>query len=694
MDFQIDQNEIAQRVTNEVLKEIEESNTTFTNDEIKEKINNKLDEIFKAYRANEDKIKRKKDEEDERIIEKEFTDINEFGNPITKDDKFDSLLESIENEYGNEEESIEDELSEKIEENEPEDKKKFIEEFADLYKNELQNSIDSFKNAYESFKLMKKTSIVEKVLILLFLAVPAIFGGLLTLFFILILLLLWQIHILLKVFIKFFDRVETSIKETMAKIRKKIDTLKNSGGFFNRLIFSNSLYSLIMFNGILYMLVKGMMLPLKSAAEIDRILANLVSKGVRAATMGLRGPSELALANLRGNALRSGKTALKETAKGRNKLQLRDLLKARQNLRKKNNDMTKKVEAVKGAVLKNKAIFLKDAIAKDIGVKLQAAQNGLVEQKLNAIAEKNSQIQTPSSSTLSNVNNKKDELMDLISAMLRDSIADRIKADLKDNFLEQYFEGQDSRNSKSQQKPLEASVKEVLDEDRNATNVGESHAIGIAAGMYNNDVQSQVNQAEASESLKQANNMYERGVNTSEALSMAFKDFNKMDLNEQLDKAIAFGYYRDAQEDRGFNEELKQYAESEPRPTAKEVAEKDLELAREDLENEKRQFQEKYGARPEELMAEKMKEHGFSPYGTLPTKDFIELAKEVVVEQVKNETIDEKQQFDMIKDLGEYGAAFVEKERAKSKVVELNPNTKEKSHVDSINRSSGREIAL
>ncbi len=656
MDFQIDQNEIAQRVTNEVLKEIEESNTTFTNDEIKEKINNKLDEIFKAYRANEDKIKRKKDEEDEWIIEKEFTDINEFGNPITKDDKFDSLLESIENEYGNEEESIEDELSEKIEENESEDKKKFIEEFADLYKNELQNSINSFKNAYESFKLMKKTSIIEKVLILLFLAVPAIFGGLLTLFFILILLLLWQIHILLKVFIKFFDRVETSIKETIAKIRKKIDTLKNSGGFFNRLIFSNSLYSLIMFNGILYMLVKGMLLPLKSAAEIDRILANLVSKGVRAATMGLRGPSELALANLRENALRSGKTALKETAKGRNKLQLRNLLKARQNLLKKNNNMVKKAEAVKIMAVKGK-------IAQNITTKLQAAQKDLVEQKLNALGERVDVLKVPSSVKLSNSERERMDRSDL-GKMIFDNVLNGVRDRIAGMEPGREFDALGSviDNNRGGGRPDHSVDQMRMREDlkTEATEKYQQYEKGSATFQKLGVDQDEFMKAYAENRTKMGND-------SSDAFHATLEQFPNLSTEAKIDLAIATADMRNAGDDLGDLGDFKRWVENNEEATFENYLAEKFDQSKEDLNNEVQEFARRYtlNGQPADcnkLIDEAMKEHGIDKDRIMTDDEFKKVALTVA------EQFPEEQRADVVKDLREHNLTYAERQRCRQEL--------------------------
>ena len=59
---------------------------------------------------------------------------------------------------------------------------------------------------------------------------------------------------------------------------RKIKNYKKDGGFFKKLIFSNALYTLLMFNGVMYMIIKGMMLPVKSALDIEKIIANVIAK--------------------------------------------------------------------------------------------------------------------------------------------------------------------------------------------------------------------------------------------------------------------------------------------------------------------------------------------------------------------------------------------------------------------------------
>ena len=682
MDFRINQDEIAQKITNEILKEIEESNATFTSDEIREKINNKLDKIFETYESNENKIKQKKSEEDEKIIEKEFTNINESDGFTNKDDKFDSLLESIKlNHDEKEEQTNDDELSNDSQEVETENKKKFLEEFVDLYKNELQNSISGFKNAYESFKLMKKTSIVEKALILVFLAIPAICGGLLTLLAILIILLLWQLHILLNVFIKIFDKVETSIKETIIKIKNKIKILKSSGGFFNRLIFSNALYSLVMFNGMLYMLIKGMVLPLKSAAEIDRILANLASKGVRVISTSLRGPSELALANLKNNALKSGKSVSRGNAIGKsrlNKLKLKGLLKARQNLLKDNRKIVKSAEIAK-------VMAVKDKIAKHVGAKLQTVKNNLVEQKLNTIGERIDVLKAPASTQLDNSKREKMNKNDLGRSIFED-----ILRDVKDRIV--------GRLEEMDLGPLGSLIGENTNDNGRPSNFEDRIRMREDAWQERGEKQVQIERgldkmdtaAGGPEETKKINDIYNTG---GMSISVAI---NRSDVNmSQEDKFLfAFGKAEENNGKKDFDDtkDFLKFAEQNQNATMLDYREYKVESAKHDREEEEREFAKWYdGKSCKDIFTKAMADCGYDQNTVLNDEQVYEVARHAVLDQDNGFSKD--QQVDAMKDLRKYNLTFKEYEACKSELQAertMSMNKQKESFVEKEENRSNR----
>ena len=383
----INQEEIIQKITDEVLKELQNSKTNFTNDDIKNKINEKIDSLLSQLKNEQLKEEKVEGEKEDEFLREEFTNINNSSSNNNSWQNNDAIRDTtsvetqLESEQKNEE-NIDKDIQEK---------KQFFKEFTDLYKEELDRSIDSFKRTLESFSLMKESSFIEKFLIILFLSIPAIIAGLIGFLFIGILLILWQIYIFIRIFTRSFDKIEASIKEAFNKIKIKISSMKNGTGFLNRIIFSNLLYSVLMFNGLLYVLVKGLAFPIRSLAEIDKIIANLASRSINLVSNGLRGPSELALRNLRtNNAMGRDKSkGSTEPTKSRQILRLnerlrasnraRDILKSKlnrvQNISKRDkNNIKPKVSLDQSEIRKN--IF--DRIQKNV---IENQVKNLVDQR-------------------------------------------------------------------------------------------------------------------------------------------------------------------------------------------------------------------------------------------------------------------------------------------------------------------------
>ena len=185
--------------------------------------------------------------------------------------------------------------------------KKFFEEVGNIYKNEFKQSISCFSNVIDSIKLISKTSLFELILVFLFLIIPAILAGCIAFLVVILLFVIWQIYLITKTIYKLFEKVEFSIKDTINNIKIKIKNYKKDGGFFKKLIFSNALYTLLMFNGVMYMIIKGMMLPVKSALDIEKIIANVIAKIEKGITTILKSPSELATANIKSQNLKENR---------------------------------------------------------------------------------------------------------------------------------------------------------------------------------------------------------------------------------------------------------------------------------------------------------------------------------------------------------------------------------------------------
>jgi len=318
----MNKDDIVEQVTSELLEEIKNSNKSFSNEEVKEKINKRLDTFFNEKKEEENLLKANLDEED-KILNDEFTKID-------GDDDLLSLNSNTTESFN--ENNVDEKGDEKIV------KKKFFQEIKDVYKDEFNNSINCFKNAFDALKFTKKTSLFETILIFIFLIIPAIFAGSIAIIVVLVLLLLWQLYLITKSILELLKKAEISITSLNEKIKRKIKDFKNSGGFLNKLIFSNALYSLVMFNGMMYMLIKGLILPLKSITSIEKVLANVLAKLEKDVTTVLKAPSELALANTKTQAF-------KEQSQSKEK-QKDSLLKVKKEKKKEKKQVIEKEKVV------------------------------------------------------------------------------------------------------------------------------------------------------------------------------------------------------------------------------------------------------------------------------------------------------------------------------------------------------------
>ena len=324
----INQDEIIQNITNEVIQEFQDSNENFTSQDIKDRISEKLEELFIKIKEEQTSKEIELDNEEDEFLRNEFTNIS-LSLPS---DNYDTYFEHNPQQFSEEDTNNEDTAEETTDE-EDKVKEPFFKNFKELYTEELQRSIKSFKNSVDVFAFMKESSIIEKFLIALFLSIPAVFAGSLGLLFIPILLLLWQFYVLINVIIKQFDKIETKITDTITKFKNKLITIKNNsggGGLIYRLLFSCLLYSLITLNGILYLFIKGVAFPIRTVAEIDRIIANLGVRSLNGITSIFRSPSMLALNDSKSNKTKKDRNT---DGKMRGKLNSRDIVRQRQTLR-------------------------------------------------------------------------------------------------------------------------------------------------------------------------------------------------------------------------------------------------------------------------------------------------------------------------------------------------------------------------
>ncbi|HSQ97105.1 MAG TPA: hypothetical protein VLL98_00085 [Rickettsiales bacterium] len=309
----MDKINIVDQITSEILNDIKTSGKSFSNEEIKEKINSRLNTIFEEQNNTKEINDINIDKEDE-ILNNEFTKIESDNyNDDENDNNIDSSILNFNNKDSKTfrtKENNEQGFNIK-EDEEQEEKTEFIQDVKDVYKNEVNNFSECFKNAFQSLKLAKETSIFEIILVFAFLSIPAIVAGLWTSAIVLVLFSLWQIYGILNKTTEILKKIETSLKGNIESIRKLIKATKNgSSGFINKLLLSNALYSIIMFNGAMFMLIKGLMLPLKSLRDIDKILSNIINKVNKGIIATLKAPSQLALANTEIQAFNKSRSSI------------------------------------------------------------------------------------------------------------------------------------------------------------------------------------------------------------------------------------------------------------------------------------------------------------------------------------------------------------------------------------------------
>lgn len=636
------QNNIINQITNEVLNEIEKSKTVFTNEEIQEKINKKLDDFFRQQDDEADRTKSDNENEKTKLIENEFTKIEDN---LDIDNELNSLLNFDEKTTENDSVIIEDKPEMVVQE-----KKKFYQEISDIYKEELQNSLNCFKNALDSFKIMKDTSFIEKFGIFLFLAIPAILGGAMTIIIALVIFLLWQLHILLKVFMRFFTKLEKSIKDTIGKMKRKIANMKINGSWFNRLIFSNTLYSVIMMNGILYLMIRGTMIALRSASEIDRIIANMVSKSGRAISIVLRGPSELALNNFRSDAMVSTKSTTKQKGLGgSSKLRLNNLAKAKQNLARLNNELSRKARLVNASNIKNQ-------ISKGIAEKLQASSIAKQE-KLNNLLNSNTNdklLNIPSSSKLSQSERERNYRND-IGGMIFNNILNNIAERAGDTIKE--FNRNQRENSKIEKtQAQDPRIEEDIRQERREKN---QEVRSAENSLKNSGIDSE----------KVISN-YENGRSLNDSMRESTPNWEKMNYSQQVDSVINFADIRVGKDDLDDIKEFESWKEQNKEASFENFLEYKVQDARSDLKKEESEFIERHGVSCNDLMDAEMKARGYENGKILTDEQFKDVAISI------SEKFPEDKRLDVVKDLREHNLTYRELRKCRDELNQERENSK------------------
>ena len=673
-------NEIINKISNEIIAEVQNSNQKITKKEVENKINKKIQQIIEQKRL-KDEIKRKEQfEKEEKFIQNEFTNI---GNVEEYNENEDEKENNIEDEENNGEEELLENNEEDNEENNNEEiteKQPFLLTISELYKEEFNKSINGFKNFLGSFQFLQNTSLFEKILLSLFVIVPALLSGFVGIFIILIILLFWQISILINVFLKFFTGVESYFYGNIVKIKKFIDSLKSDGGLFNKLIFSNFLYSIVFINGILYLFMKGISVPLTSIDMINKFLANVVCKATRTASNILSTPASIALSNIQDNGLLASKSAKsksysKSSSKSRTysggigffaKNQAKNRMKKARKTNIKANDLTMNSRYMTEAIFENKKApeFDKNLSQNNTLNKQHELTN---QDKLRDLVIDSENQKKPESYNLS------DRLMEeMYFRDMMQNILDNVRNSCKDNIV-------DTPDIIPDFNPSMPEIKKdnTMNKINSDLKIETQEKIdGINSAQNNLNQLGYDNPMSLSSQYKE---MRDSGVEypVTETLKAQNENWDNLSQDDKIRAGISVGEIRAGQEDLRDLHHYNEWTKNDGKDVSYETyLSTKLENAKRDYNQELSEFKERYGEDCSKLIEEGMKEHNIPIEQPMNNQEFEKVAMSIV------KKFPEEQQVEMAKDLREYNLTYLEMQNCEKDLNKEKNNEKEKSETE------------
>lgn len=335
-------NNIVENITKNILAEIKQSDKILSKEEIEEKINDKLNSVFDNLDNNDDFDNNNLD----------FLNINQQS----ENDNSNEILN--ENNESNDEYYLLEETKHVDNKQTKNNKDSFLKDVKSLYKTELNDFIENIKNMFFCFKKFKNCSFFEFIFILLLVIIPLFFGISILFLLFLFLFLFWQLFLIIKILSKYFKKKATSIKKTIRIIKKKIKKFKKTGGFFKRIFFSNFLYSIIVINGIFYLIFKNLSIALNSINNINKIISNISAKIAKSISNICTFPSKLILGDFGNKKINQQISSLiKQSVKNK------ELTKNKKQIK---NTKEKNIKKIKKAVKEKTKNNLKNQILKKI----------------------------------------------------------------------------------------------------------------------------------------------------------------------------------------------------------------------------------------------------------------------------------------------------------------------------------------
>ena len=667
----VDGNKIVSKLSNEIVDEIKKSNQKVTEKELKSKIDLKIKQIIEKKKLQEEAKKQAQFAKDEKFIEEEFTNIknvidedNEEDNE--KDQKYETKNNDIKNEVNNIDEVEDNEELNNINKDNDTEKKPFFLEITDLYKEEYNKSINGFKNFINSFEVIKNASLFEKIFLSLFIIIPALLSGFVGLLLLLIVLVFWQISIIFKAILRSFKKVETFFYDNMKKIKATITSFKNSGGLFKRLIFSNFLYSILCLNGLFYLLMKGMMIPISSLDKLNKILGNLATKTTRGISNVLKSPSELALSSIKNNALsashsnsingfsnsisgsgRGLRTGLGRFTKNRMRNQAkRRFAKDLQRERAKYNSKSAYMDGryISEDIFNTKNTTTENKNTQNINedIKTRGEEN---QERLRDLVFDTENQRRPFSYNLS------DRAMeDLMMSNITDDILNHIKNNFKD-----IIDDKPIRDIQPEI-PLNNNMSKITDDLKTETQEKIDNINSAQNNLNSLGYQDPISLS------SQYKDMRDNGVEypVTETLKAQNQNWDQLSQDDKIRAAINVGDIRAGQEDLRDLHHYNEWTKDEGKNISYEsYLSTKLENAQRDCQQESSEFKERYGHDCEQLIQQSMKENNIPLEKSMNNQEFEKVAMDIV------KKFPEEKQVEMAKDLREYNLTYVEVQNCK-----------------------------
>lgn len=270
----------------------------------------------------------------------------------------------------------------------------FFQELGEILKENLFSSVDCFRNSWLVLRFTGM-NLPNKLLVLLFLSLPAIFGGFVALFVALIIFLLWLLVTFCHSVTDKLDKVTEKLWNVVRNYKYNIEANKYTRPWYRRAINAAKMTITMMASGVMYAVVSGVKVPVKGINRAFKNIGNIINKIGKALKNAVKAPSEIRLNQLRkqvrGQGLKASKALAKQQGlrrrRGFEKQQIKHLKKRRAELKKKQikTKLHKKAKSVKKKPLGKKKPIEK---TKPLGKKKPIEERKDIKKPVKAEAKK------------------------------------------------------------------------------------------------------------------------------------------------------------------------------------------------------------------------------------------------------------------------------------------------------------------